>query len=289
MACPGRSPEVGAADLDIADGPPDRLLPGNTATQGAGYYPHFSHFVAVTLVMEVMMKKALVILLVGITLLAGCNRAAPTPTNPEAIVKTFIEASDSGDIERCLSLLSDDIVFSENPPGVRLEGKDQYETVLSSAIKWNEKHTVTSSYNVDGGKVTFTAKVIGDDFSLLGMDCMNFSSEFQIRDGKISSITDTPDSADWANLIRLNSGGIGVQLSFSDKVARVDAVAANSPADEAGIEPGDIITAVDGVSYSQMREGEIQIRIRGQIGSKVVLTVIRAGVAAPIDIEVTRA
>jgi len=118
---------------------------------------------------------------------------------------------------------------------------------------------------------------------------MNFSSEFQIRDGKISSITDTPDSADWANLIRLNSGGIGVQLSFSDKVARVDAVAANSPADEAGIEPGDIITAVDGVSYSQMREGEIQIRIRGQIGSKVVLTVIRAGVAAPIDIEVTRA
>jgi len=235
------------------------------------------------------MKKALVILLVGITLLAGCNRAAPTPTNPEAIVKTFIEASDSGDIERCLSLLSDDIVFSENPPGVRLEGKDQYETVLSSAIKWNEKHTVTSSYNVDGGKVTFTAKVIGDDFSLLGMDCMNFSSEFQIRDGKISSITDTPDSADWANLIRLNSGGIGVQLSFSDKVARVDAVAANSPADEAGIEPGDIITAVDGVSYSQMREGEIQIRIRGQIGSKVVLTVIRAGVAAPIDIEVTRA
>jgi hypothetical protein len=44
MACPGRSPEVGAADLDIADGPPDRLLPGNTATQGAGYYPHFSHF-----------------------------------------------------------------------------------------------------------------------------------------------------------------------------------------------------------------------------------------------------
>ena len=237
------------------------------------------------------MKKALVILLVGVTLLAGCNRAAQTPTstNPEAIAKAFIEASDSGDIERCLNLLSDDIVFSENPPGVRLEGKDQYETVLSSAIKWNEKHTVTSAYNVDGGKVTFNAKVIGDDFSIMGMACMNFSSEFQIRDGKISSITDTPDSADWARLIQLNSGGIGVQLNFSDKVARVDAVAANSPADEAGIKPGDIITAVDGVSYSQMREGEIQLRIKGELGSKVLLTVIREGVAAPLNIEVTRA
>jgi C-terminal processing protease CtpA/Prc len=38
-----------------------------------------------------------------------------------------------------------------------------------------------------------------------------------------------------------------------------------------------------------MREGEIQLRISGNLGSKVLLTVIREGVAAPIDIEVTRA
>ena len=237
------------------------------------------------------MKKFLVILLVAVTLLAGCNRVTQTqtPTNPEAIAKTFIEASDSGDVDRCLSLLSNDLVFSENPPGVKLEGKDQYETALRAAVKWHEKHSVTSSYNVDGDKVTFTAKVSGDDFSIMGMDSINFSYELQINDGKISSIIDTPDSADWAKLVQLNSGGIGVQLTFSDKGARVDEVAAKSPADEAGIKPGDIITAVDGVSYSQMREGEMQIRIKGKLGSKVLLTVIREGVAAPIDIEVTRA
>ena len=73
------------------------------------------------------MKKVLVVFLMGVTLLAGCHRAAqtPTPTTPEAIAKTFIEASDNGDVERCLSLLSDDIVFTEDPPGVKLEGKDQ--------------------------------------------------------------------------------------------------------------------------------------------------------------------
>jgi len=224
-------------------------------------------------------------------LLAGCNRLTqtPTPINPEAIANTFIEASDSGDIERCLSLLSDDIVFSQNPPGVKLEGKDQYEAVLREALKWHEKHSVTSSYKVDGDKVTFNAKVSGDDFSIMGMDYINFSSELQLRDGKISSIIITPDSADWAKLVQLNSGGIGGSLTFTDKGARVDKVAANSPADEAGVKPGDIITAVDGVSYSQMREGEIQLRIRGKIGSNVLLTVIREGVAAPIDIEVTRA
>ena len=237
------------------------------------------------------MKKVLVILLVAATLLAGCSGVAETlmPMNPEAVAKTFIEASDSGDIERCLSLLSDDVVFSQDPPGVKLEGKNQYEAVLREAIKWHKKHSVTSSYKVDGNKVTFTAKVSGDDSRIMGMDYINVSSELQIRDGKISSIIATPDSADWANLVRLNSGGIGVSLTLTDKGARVDKVAASSPADEAGVKPGDIITAVDGVSYSQMREGEIQLRIRGNLGSKVLLTVIREGVAAPIDIEVTRA
>jgi membrane-associated protease RseP (regulator of RpoE activity) len=237
------------------------------------------------------MKKVLVVLLMGVTLLAGCHRVAPTPTptSPEDIARTFIEASDSGDVATCLSLLSNDIVFSEDPPGVKLEGKDQYEAALKEAILWHEKHSVTSSYNVAGDKVTFTAKLSGDDFAVMGMDYLNCSYELQISDGTISSIIDTPDSADWARLVQLNSGGIGVQLSFIDKGARVDKVATGSPADEAGIKAGDIITAVDGVSYSQMREGEMQLRLQGRLGSKVLLTVIRAGVSAPLDIEVTRA
>ena len=65
------------------------------------------------------MKKVLAVLMVAVTLLAGCSRVAETtPLNAEAIAKAFIETSDSGDIERCLSLLSDDVVFSQNPPGV---------------------------------------------------------------------------------------------------------------------------------------------------------------------------
>jgi Periplasmic protease len=238
-----------------------------------------------------MMKKILAILLIAVTLLAGCGRTGKTttPMNPDAIVKTFIEASDSGDINKCLSLLSDNVAFSENPPGVKLAGKDQYEAVLKEAIKWHEKHSLTSPLKVDGDKVTITAKVSGDDFNIMGIDSIDFISELQISDGKIISIIDTPDSVEWANLVRLNSGGIGVQLSFSDIGAKVDKVAANSPADEAGVKPGDTITAVDGVSYSQMREGEIQLRIKGELGSKVLLTVIREGVVAPFDIEVTRA
>jgi len=154
------------------------------------------------------MKKILAILLVAVTLLVGCSRVAetPTPMNLEAIAKTFFEASDSGDIERCLSLLSDDVAFSQDPPGVEM-GKAQYEAALRETAKSHRKHSVTIPYKVDGDKVTFTAKVSGDDFSILGMDYINISYELQVRDEKITSIVATPDSADWAKLVRLSSGG----------------------------------------------------------------------------------
>lgn len=153
------------------------------------------------------MKKILAILLVAVTLLAGCSRVAETPTsmNPEAIAKTFFEASNSGDIERCLSLLSDDVVFSQDPPGVEM-GKAQYEAALRETAKSHRKHSVILPYKVDGNKVTFKANVSGDDFRILGVDSINISYELQVRDEKITSIVATPDSADWAKLMRLSSG-----------------------------------------------------------------------------------
>ena len=69
---------------------------------------------------------------------------------------------------------------------------------------------------------------------------------------------------------------------------KVKAFTANSSAHESGVRLGDIITAVDKVNYSQMKEGGIILRIRGPVGSKVLLTIIREGIADPIDIEATR-
>ncbi len=42
------------------------------------------------------------------------------------------------------------------------------------------------------------------------------------------------------------------------------------------------------VSCSQMRNDERVLRIKGAVGSKVLLTLVREGTTAPIDIEVTR-
>jgi len=136
--------------------------------------------------------------------------------------------------------------------------------------------------------VVCSAKVSGDDFRIIGIEHINVSYEFLIRDGKIYSILIVPSSEDWAKIVELTSGGIGIKLAFVERGIKVEKFAGNSPAEEAGVRLGDVITAVDGISYSKMREGEIILRITGPVGSKVLLTIIREGMTDPIDIEVTR-
>jgi len=236
------------------------------------------------------MKKVLVSLLVIVLFLTSCTQVAdtPTPTKPEAIAKAFLQASDNNDIDVGLSLLSDDVVFRQEPLGIRVEGKAQLEAGLRENMAWHHQHTFTSPFRVDGEKVTCSAEVSGDDFRIIGIEQINISYEFLICDGKIYSIMAVPSSEDWAKIVELTNGRIGVTIEFVEQGIKVKEFAQDSPAEEAGIELGDVITAVDGVSFSEMREGEIILRIHGPAGSKVLLTIIREGVGAPIDIEVTR-
>ncbi|MBA7678670.1 hypothetical protein ES703_86948 [subsurface metagenome] len=236
------------------------------------------------------MKKILTILLIMTLLVAGCTRAteSPTPMEPQDIAKAFLQASDNDDIDTGLSLLSDDVVFRQEPIGLRVEGKAQLEVGLRENIAWHHRHSFTSPFSVDGDKVTCSAKVSGDDFRISGIEYINATYEFLIRDGKIHSILVIANSEDWARLVELTSGGVGIKITVVEQGIKVEGLAANSPANEAGVKPGDVIIAVDNISYSQMRGGEMQLRIRGPVGSKVILTIIREGLTDPIKIEVTR-
>jgi carboxyl-terminal processing protease len=69
--------------------------------------------------------------------------------------------------------------------------------------------------------------------------------------------------------------GIGVQLENKDDEVVVAAPTDGSPAEEAGIETGDVLVAVDGESVQEEDIGEITERVRGPEGSQVELTVLR--------------
>lgn len=87
--------------------------------------------------------------------------------------------------------------------------------------------------------------------------------------------------------------GIGVAVQASDEgYIKAISVFDESPAKKAGIEVGDYITKVDGESYSADQLEEAVSKIRGNIGEKVKITVLRKNdkdKAEEKEIEVERA
>lgn len=60
------------------------------------------------------------------------------------------------------------------------------------------------------------------------------------------------------------------------------------PADLAGLMPGDVIIAVDGETTINRDFDEVLMRIRGPEGTSVVLTIVRAGEAEPLNFTIVR-
>lgn len=84
-----------------------------------------------------------------------------------------------------------------------------------------------------------------------------------------------------------NFGGTGIVIVQDDttKAIAVSSVIPNGPADKAGIEQDDTIVSVDGKSTKGDTLAQASDRLRGKIGTTVVLGIVRDGKAiAPISI-----
>lgn len=83
-------------------------------------------------------------------------------------------------------------------------------------------------------------------------------------------------------------GGIGVEVEFVEGEIVVIAPVEGSPADRAGIMPGDRIAALDGRPLAGMKPTEIVRLMRGKIGSTLRLTVRAKKDSSLRDVAVTR-
>jgi carboxyl-terminal processing protease len=87
--------------------------------------------------------------------------------------------------------------------------------------------------------------------------------------------------------MRGHFGGIGIRMSMKGGVPIVISPIDDTPAARARLEPGDLITAIDGKPTDGMDTEEAVERIRGKPGSKVALTITRLG-KAPFRVTLTR-
>ena len=80
--------------------------------------------------------------------------------------------------------------------------------------------------------------------------------------------------------------GVGIQMS-QDLI--ITDVFEGSPAEAAGLLPGDQLIAVNGESIEGMTSAETSTRVRGEPGTPVTLSLRRGGVAEPVVKTITRA
>jgi carboxyl-terminal processing protease len=99
----------------------------------------------------------------------------------------------------------------------------------------------------------------------------------------------SPDDAENMQVqTRGEFGGLGIEVTQEDGFVKVVSPMDGTPADLAGIEPGDFITHVDGESVLGLTLNEAVDRMRGPVGSEIVITVVREGTAEPFDVSIIR-
>lgn len=83
--------------------------------------------------------------------------------------------------------------------------------------------------------------------------------------------------------------GIGAELSVEDQNLVIVSPLRNSPAERAGLLPGDIIFKIDDKISSEMTLFDAIMSIRGKKGTTVKLTIIRKNIEKPFDVSIVRA
>ena len=99
------------------------------------------------------------------------------------------------------------------------------------------------------------------------------------------------DAEEYADLRVSTAGtyaGIGIEVSTADRALRVVRPFRDSPAAAAGIQSGDMISAIDGTPVGADLDAAMA-RMRGPRGSTVKLAVTRVGQTLPLEFTVERA
>jgi len=83
-------------------------------------------------------------------------------------------------------------------------------------------------------------------------------------------------------------GGLGIEVTLEGGIVKVVSPIDDTPASRAGVQPGDLIIAIDGKPAVGLTLNEAVDKMRGPINSSITITLRRAGVE-PFDVKLTRA
>jgi len=142
---------------------------------------------------------------------------------------------------------------------------------------WKAWYSINQKYNSSNGTTTDQDKVWGAIQGLVASLGDPYSVFLPPEDAEI-----------FEENIQGNFGGVGIEIGIRDDTLTVISPLKGTPADRAGILAGDKIIMAGGVITTGMSIDEAVKIIRGEIGTPIVLSVVREGKNEPLEIEITR-
>ncbi len=103
-----------------------------------------------------------------------------------------------------------------------------------------------------------------------------------------SSYLDTEEYTELQEGTTGEFGGLGIEVGTADGLIKVITPIDDTPASRAGILAGDTIIRLDGAPVRGMSSNDAIKKMRGKVGSKIELTIVREGLAKPLDITIVR-
>jgi len=103
-----------------------------------------------------------------------------------------------------------------------------------------------------------------------------------------SSYLSAKDFDEMQEQTRGEFGGLGIEVTQEDGFVKVVAPMDGTPADKAGIKAGDFITHVNSESVLGLTLDDAVDKMRGPVGSEIIITVVREGVAEPFEVSIIR-
>lgn len=155
------------------------------------------------------------------------------------------------------------------------------------------RNFVSRGLGLGNDKIEAVKEVLENDW-YFGKDIDNLDKRLtdQAIEGMVDNAEDThtlyfspEESEDFKQSINRNYCGIGVQYIDMNGTDIITKVIDDTPAQTAGLQPGDILVEADGTSLDGLSTDEIKDLIQGEEGTSVTLKIKRDGRIIAMDVE----
>lgn len=168
---------------------------------------------------------------------------------------------------------------------------------LARPLNLDLARPLTALADSDNGPTFEALELFGDVFSRVKADYVEEVTDEELVKAAVNGMLTSLDPhsaymppssfADMQVQTKGKFGGLGIEVTMDGGWVKVVSPLDDTPAAEAGLQPGDYITHIDGESVRGLTLAEAVDRMRGKVGTDITITVQRPD-TDPFDVTLTR-